>query len=146
MSKTAKIILVFLLFDAVVVGGYLGSKALSRGSGGAGEAYEWVTIDQNYAPRDAVEEFIKNDSALRGLLPVFIKNYGQDKTILRRFKGTRFAKPNPGLLDMFFKGLQDWMLIDLKYKNEKKLEVLRTVLYVQVDGAWKVADSGSLLK
>jgi hypothetical protein len=38
------------------------------------------------------------------------------------------------------------MLIDLKYTNEKGQEVLRTVLYVQIEGNWRVGDSGSLLK
>jgi hypothetical protein len=146
MSKTARIIFVFLLFDMIVVGGYFGYKALTRNTGNTSDDYPWVTIDQNYAPQDAIEEFIKNDSSVRNLLPVYIKNYGHDASILRRFKGTRFAKPNPGLLDMFFKGLRDWILVDLKYKNEKKQDVQRTILYVNVDGTWKVGDNGSLLK
>lgn len=47
---------------------------------------------------------------------------------------------------MFYKGLNDWKLVDLEYKNEKKQQVRRTVLYVDVAGAWTVADSGTLMK
>ena len=47
---------------------------------------------------------------------------------------------------MAYPGLEDWMLIDIKYKNEKGQEVLRTVLYVQVEGTWRVGDSGNFLK
>jgi hypothetical protein len=146
MSKTARIIFIFLLFDLAVVGLYFGYKAFTHGPTSATDDYPWVTIDQNYAPKDAIEEFIKTDSSARNLLPVYIKNYGHDKSILRRFKGTRFAGPNPGLLDMFFKGLRDWILVDLKYKNEKKHDVQRTILYVDVEGTWKVGDNGTLSK
>jgi hypothetical protein len=38
------------------------------------------------------------------------------------------------------------MLIDIKYMNEKDQEILRTVLYVEVEGNWRVGDSGSLLE
>jgi predicted nucleotidyltransferase len=47
---------------------------------------------------------------------------------------------------MAFPDLEDWMLIDIKYKNEKDQEILRTVLYVLIEGNWRVGDSGTLLK
>ncbi len=109
-------------------------------------AYDWITIDENYVPTHYIEEFIKSDSESRGLLPVYIKNYDRDRNVLRRFRGTLLAKPNEGALRMAFPGLEDWMLIDLKYENEKKQEVLRTILYVQSEGQWKVGDSGRLLE
>jgi hypothetical protein len=40
--------------------------------------------------------------------------------------------------------MDDWMLVGLKYENEKGFEVLRTILYIEVNGAWKVGDSGRL--
>jgi hypothetical protein len=110
------------------------------------EDYAWVTIDENYIPRNFVEEFIKTDSEQKGLFPVYIKNYGKDKSILARFRGSNFARPNEAALNIAFSGLEDWMLVDIKYNNEKKQEVLRTVLYVQLEGTWRVGDSGSLLK
>jgi len=125
--------------------------AFIAGSGGCrkgslADDYEWTTIDESYTPQNYVEEFIKNDSEQKGIFPVNIRNYGKDVSILRRFRGTNFAKPNEAALNMAFPGLEDWMLIDIKYKNEKDQEILRTVLYVQIEGAWRVGDSGSLLK
>jgi hypothetical protein len=114
--------------------------------GSRADDYEWTTIDEDYTPRNFVEEFIKNDSEQKGLFPVQIRNYGQDASVLRRFRGTQFAKPNAAALNMAYPDLEDWMLVDLKYTNEKGQEVLRTVLYVQLEGSWRVGDSGSLLK
>ncbi len=109
-------------------------------------AYKWVTIDESYVPQNYVEQFLKNDSESRGFFPIYIKNYDQDKNVLRRFRGTILARPNEAALKIAFPGLEDWMLIDLKYENEKKQEVLRTILYVNIQGTWKVGDSGRLLK
>jgi hypothetical protein len=131
----------FIVVNALILGGLTGCKKGSRS-----EDYAWVTIDENYRPQNFVEEFIKNDSEQKGIFPVYIKNYGQDKSMLSRFRGSNFARPSEAAVRMAFKGLEDWMLIDLRYNNEKKQEVLRTVLYVNVDGNWRVGDSGSLLK
>ncbi len=143
MTKFAKYLLLFLLFDAVVIGGYL---LLKGKSGGGADTYQWTTIDEAYAPKNAVEEFIKADAANRAALPVFIKNYGKDAKILKRFKGRQFAEPTENVLNMFFKGLDDWMLVDIKIKGENEREAVRTVLYIFANAQWKVGDSGSLLK
>ena len=121
-----------------------GTTACRKGA--QADDYEWTTIDESYAPRNYVEEFIKNDSEEKGIFPVDIRNYGKDAAILRRFRGTNFARPNEAALNIAYPGLEDWMLIDIKYKNEKNQEVLRTVLYVQVEGTWRVGDSGNLMK
>jgi hypothetical protein len=47
---------------------------------------------------------------------------------------------------MFFKGLDDWMIVDIKYKTETEHEVQRTMLYIFENKQWKVGDTGSLLK
>lgn len=144
MSKSLRFGVLSLVFGAMALAGL---TACGPGGGaGAADKYPWVTVDENYKPADSVEEFIKTDSANRGLLPVSIKNYGHDPDVLKRFRGSRFAAPNPAVIEMFFKGMSDWKVLDLKYKNKKKQEVLRTVLYVEVGGAWTVADSGGLLK
>ena len=43
-------------------------------------------------------------------------------------------------------GLDDWTLVDVKYKNEKQQEIARTILYVNVKNQWRVGDSGTLQK
>ena len=107
-------------------------------------AYEWVTIDEFYIPEDFVEEFIKNDSAEKALLPIQIKNYGNNKAILRKFKGKNFAGPTEAQIKMMYNGLEGWKLIDLKYKNKEEKDIQRTILYVNINGEWMVGDSGSL--
>ena len=47
---------------------------------------------------------------------------------------------------MMYNGLEEWKLIDLKYKNKEKKEIQRTILYVYVNGDWIVGDSGVLTK
>ncbi|MDH7511876.1 MAG: hypothetical protein QHH14_02895 [Clostridiales bacterium] len=110
------------------------------------EAYQWMTIDENYNPQNFVEQFIKADSEEKNIFPVYIKNYDQDRDVLRQFRGSSLARPNEAALKMAFPGLEEWMLVDLKYGNERGQEVLRTILYVRVEGKWKVGDSGRLLK
>jgi len=146
MSKTVKYLVYFLLFDIVVIGGYFVFKALKGGGGSTLSGYDWITVDAAYAPKDAVEEFIKNDAQVRNALPVYIKNYGHDSKVLAKFKGKQFAKPNPNVLGMFFKGLDDWMIVDIKYKTETEREVQRTMLYIFENKQWKVGDTGTLLK
>jgi hypothetical protein len=146
MSKKIRILLPLLCFELIALGALSGCKGSSPSGQGSAGGPGWVIVDENYVPRDMVEEFIKNDSANRGLLPVSLINYGHDEAVLARFKGSRFAGPKVAVLRMFYPGLEDWEIVDLKYQNQKKQEVLRTVLYVEDGGAWKVADSGSLMK
>ncbi len=146
MNKTVRFLVYFLVFDAIVIGGYFGIKALTGGAKSGLRDYPWITIDEAYVPKDAVEEFIKNDAVVRKSLPVYIKNYGRDAKILKRFKGRRFAAPSETVLGMFFKGLDDWMIVDIKYKNEKEQEIERTVLYIFANKQWTVADNGTLMK
>lgn len=145
MKKTLKPIFFIVILGLVGLGGYFLYKSLVSGTPAANfRQYEWVTIDENYTPKNYIEEFIKNDSAEKKLFPVSIKNYGRENTVLRRFIGSNFARPTEAQLNMMFKNLEDWMIIELKYKTKQEREVLRTVLYVQVDGTWRVGDSGSL--
>jgi len=145
MNKTIKYLLIFLAFDAVVVGGYFGFRALKDG-GGPAAAMDWLTIDESYTPKNAVEEFIKADAEVRGGLPVYLRNYGRDKKVLARFKGRQFAQPTENVLSLFFKGLDDWMVVDIKYKNENERDVQRTILYIFADKRWTVGDTGTLMK
>jgi hypothetical protein len=144
MSRTIRYLLLFLLFDALVVGGYFLIKSMGRGSG-AGEK-PWTVVDEAYTPRGAVEEFIKSDAERQGALPVQIRNYGRDAKVLVRFRGKQFARPTENVLALFFKGLDDWTVVDIRYKTETEREVTRTMLYVLDGGQWKVGDTGTLQK
>jgi len=141
MKSKPGIFIVVLLVGVAFIAGASGCR-----KGSQADDYQWITIDESYTPQNFVEEFIKNDSEQKEIFPVNIRNYGKDISILRRFRGTNFARPNEAALNMAYPDLEDWMLIAIKYKNEKGQEVLRTVLYIQVEGSWRVGDSGSLLK
>lgn len=141
MRRKWKILGMMLISGAVLFSGPAGCRKETTA-----DDYEWVTIDESYTPRNYIEEFIKTDSEEKGIFPVSIRNYGRDPSILRRFRGSQFAKPNEAALNMAYPALDDWMLVDIKYKNEREQEVQRTVLYIQVDGSWRVGDSGRLLE
>lgn len=141
MNSKPAVFIVIPLVTAAFLAGLAGCR-----KGSQADDYQWITIDESYTPQNYIEEFIKSDSEEKGIFPVYIRNYGKDVSILRRFRGTNFAKSNEAALKMAFPDLEDWMLIDIKYKNEKDQEILRTVLYVQIEGNWRVGDSGSLLK
>jgi hypothetical protein len=110
------------------------------------QEYEWTVIDEYYTPKDLVEDFIKQDALARNNLPINIINYGDDQSVLRRFRGKRFAGPTEAQLSMMFSGLEEWKLVDIQYKTEKDQEIQRTVLYVYLNGEWSVGDSGQLTK
>ena len=145
MTKSSRYLLYFLLVDAVAIGGYFAYKTVAGGKTSAAD-FPWTTVDAAYVPKNPVEEFIKSDAEVRGALPVEIRNYGRDAKVLRKFKGRQFAQPSENVLALFFKGLDDWMLVDIKYKTETEREAQRTVLYVFADKQWKVGDTGTLLK
>jgi len=110
------------------------------------EEHDWTIIDEYYSPRDLVEDFIKQDAMVKDNLPINIINYGEDQSVLRRFKGKRFAGPTEAQLRMMFNGLEEWKIVDILYKTEKEQEIQRTVLYVYLDGEWSVGDSGELTR
>lgn len=145
--KQFKRILIFSFICAVCLSSFFSCKKNPSDEGKTVVSdYEWVTIDEFYIPDDYVEEFIKNDSAEKGLLPIQIKNYGSDKAVLRKFKGKNFAGPTEAQVKMMYKGLGEWKIVDLKYKNKEKKDIQRTILYVYVNGDWMVGDSGILTK
>jgi len=146
LSKALKLVLIFLAVDAVAAGLYFGYQALAGKGSAPEDGYAWVTVDESYQPRNTVEEFLKADAVQKGLVPAYLKDYGRNVKILKKFRGTKLAWANEAILEMTFPGVQDWMIIDLKYKTEKEREVQRTMLYVQVGGQWKVGDSGGLMK
>ncbi len=146
MNKTLKILVIFLAVDAIALGAYFGLRAMSGGRAKPQDGYAWVMLDESYAPANSIEQYIKDDAAAKGLLPVYLRNYGRNVSVLKRFQGGNFAGANEAVLEMAYRGLQDWMLVDLKYKDEKERDIERTLLYIELGGQWKVADSGRLRK
>lgn len=144
MNKFIKYLIIFLAVDIVLIGLYFGFMR-----GGKGKVasplldYEWVEIDEYYTPKDYVEGFIKNDAVQRDSLPVFIKNYGSNPVILKRFRGKKFANPKESRLRMLYQGLEDWKLVELKHE-EREREVRRAILYIMIKGEWSVGDMGTL--
>jgi len=147
MSKALKIIIIIIIIDLVVLGGYFGFKLLSsKKSQPDTNEYEWVRVDEYYSPKDYIEEYILKDSQAKELLPVFIKNYGRDKKVLNRFRGKNFVSPSEAQMKLQYRSLADWQLIDLKYTDENEREIKRTILYVHENGSWKVGDFGILIQ
>jgi hypothetical protein len=145
MNRVLKtVILLVVLFVALLGGYFIARSFLEKPSRQLEREPEWITMDEYYTPEDPVEDFIQQDAAARDIFPVSIRNYGSDKSVLRRFRGSRFAGPADSQLKMMFKGMEDWKLIDIKYKDEKEREIQRTVLYVFFNGEWSVGDSGRL--
>lgn len=145
MNKLAKILLIFLIVDIVVIGGYFGYKALAgKGEGAPSAAYDWIRIDEYYSPKDYIEEFIKSDAEEKGSLPLLLKNYGRDTKVLKKFRGKNFAGAGESQLKLHYRNLEDWQLIELKFTAESGRESQRAVLYVQENGQWKVGDNGTI--
>lgn len=146
MNKKRIIILYVIMIVVLVIGYFIYKSFVLSPSPKYAQEYEWTVIDEYYTPKDLVEAFIKQDALARNNLPINIINYDDDPSVLRRFRGKRFAGPTEAQLSMMFRGLEEWKLVDIMYKTEKDQEVQRTVLYVYVNGEWSVGDSGQLAK
>jgi hypothetical protein len=145
MSKTLRIVIIFLVFDAVVAGGYFLVKALGSGRGKDSTAgVAWTTMDASTQPASELEQFIKTDAEANDLLPLQFRNFGRSAAVLKRFRGAKLAGASVSVLDMQFKGLEDWAIVEIWIKTEAGREIRRTVLYVLTSNAWKVGDSGRL--
>jgi len=143
MNKIIKIILIILIIDFVIVVGYFGYKSISKGSSSGTSSYEWVEMTESYTPKDHIEDFIMENAIRQNLFPVYIKNYGRDFKILKKFVGKKLYKPSRTEMDFVFPDAKDWHLIELKYKEKKRdRDIKRTILYVQEQGEWKVGDAG----
>jgi hypothetical protein len=145
MSKGLRILLIFFAFDAVAVGAYFGIKALgSRSAADPSAGAAWVTMDAYFQPTTELEQVIKTDYEEKELLPLQFRNFGRSAAVLKRFRGAKLAGPGVSVLEMTFKGLEDWAIIDIWIKGEDGREIRRTILYILTANAWKVGDSGRL--
>jgi hypothetical protein len=145
MSKTVRIFLIFLAFDALVAGVYFGVKALGSGRAAAAAAeVPWVSMNESYQPKTELEEVIKTDYAGMELLPLQFRDFGHNPAVLKRFRGSKLVGPAPSVLEMQFRGLEDWALVEIWFKGEEGREIRRTILYVLTDNTWKAGDNGRL--
>jgi len=145
MSKPLRILIIFLVVDAVALGVYFGVKALSSGRGGDPVKDDaWTTMDAYYQPATELEQFVKTDYEEKELLPLQFRNHGRNAAVLKRFRGSKLVGGGASVLEMQFKGLEDWAVVDIWIKGEDNREIRRTILYVLAGGEWKAGDSGRL--
>ncbi|HOW86732.1 MAG TPA: hypothetical protein P5119_10800 [Candidatus Aminicenantes bacterium] len=145
MSKTLRIVLIILAVDLAAVGAYFGIRALGSGGGEDPTAgIAWTTMDESYQPTGELEEFMLNDFREKELLPLQFRNFGSSSAVLKKFRGSKMAGSGVSVLEMQFKGLEAWALVEIWYKGEEGREIRRTVLYILTKNAWKVGDSGRL--
>lgn len=144
MSKTLRIVLIVLAIDLVAAGAYF----LFRGQGSGGEDpvadVAWTTMDEYFQPSTELQQVIKTDYEEKELLPLQFRDFGRSPAVLKRFRGAKMAGAGVSVLEMQFKGLEDWSLVEIWYKGEEGREIRRTVLYILTKNAWKVGDSGRL--
>jgi len=145
MSKAVRILVIFLAVDALAVAAYFGIKAVGSGGGGdPAKGYEWFTMDAYYQPASELEELIKTSYEEMELLPLQVRNFGRDTAVLKKFRGAKLAGAGRSVMEMTFKGLEDWALVEVWFKGEEGREIRRTILYVLPANAWKAGDSGRL--
>jgi hypothetical protein len=145
MSKPLRILIIFLVVDAVALGLYFGIKALGSGGGeDPTKGTEWVTMDANYQPASDLEQLIKTSYEEMDLLPLQIRNFGSNTAVLKKFRGAKLVGAGRSVLEMTFKGLEDWAIVEVWFKGEVGREIRRTILYVLTANAWTVGDSGRL--
>jgi hypothetical protein len=102
-------------------------------------------MDAAYQPATELEQSIKTDYEEKGLLPFQFRNYGRNAAVLKKFRGAKLAGAGVPVLEMTFKGLEDWAVVDIWIKGDDNREIRRTVLYILLENAWSVADSGRLV-
>jgi len=143
MSKPLRMLFIFLLIDAVAVGVYFLAKGSGSGSGAdPTKDFVWTTMDAYYQPATELEQSIKTD--YEG--PFQFRNYGRNAAVLKKFRGSKLVGAGVPVLEMAYKGLEDWAVVDIWIKGENNREIRRTVLYILRENEWKIADSGRLVE
>lgn len=144
MSKTLRIVLIVLAVDLVAVGAYFGYRALRPSGEDPAAGIAWKTMDEYFQPTTELEQVIKTDYEEKELLPLQFRDFGASPAVLKRFRGAKLAGAGVSVLEMQFKGLEDWALVEIWYKGEEGREIRRTILYILTKSQWKVGDSGRL--
>jgi len=145
MSKALRILVIFLVVDAVAIGVYFGIRALGSGGGGdPTKGYDWFTMDANYQPASEIEEIVKKSYEEMDLLPLQVRNFGSNTAVLKKFRGAKLVGASKSVLEMTFQGVEDWAIVEVWFKGEEGREIRRTILYILTGNAWKAGDSGRL--
>jgi len=145
MSKALRILVIFLVVDAVAIGVYFGIKAMGSGGGGdPTKGYDWFTMDAYYQPASEIEEIVKKSYEEMDLLPLQVRNFGSDTAVLKKFRGAKLVGAGKSVLEMTFKGVEDWAIVEIWFKGEEGREIRRTILYILSGNEWKTGDSGRL--
>jgi hypothetical protein len=145
MSKPIRILVIFLLVDILGLGIYFLARGLKSRSGeDLTKGTDWVTMDAYYQPATELEQFVKTSYEEMNLLPLQFRNYGKNAAILKKFRGSKLVGAGKSVLEMTFKGLEDWAIVEVWIKGEEGREIRRTILYVLTANEWKVGDSGRL--
>jgi hypothetical protein len=110
----------------------------SYGSGGDDG---WTKIDQDYKPKNIVEKNIKEGFSNDNLLPIYMKNYGNDEELLNKWHGIIFSEKHASHIRSEYK---DWMIIDLKYEGEYGTEQRRMLYLKTKKGQWFFAGFGEI--
>lgn len=147
MSKPVRILVIFLLLDLLGLGVYFLAKGSKPGSGDdPAKGTDWVTMDAYAQPATELEQSIKTTYDGQGLLPIQYRNYGRNAAILKKFRGSKLVGAGVSVLEMTFKSLEDWAVVDIWIRGEDNRDIRRTVLYVLSENEWKVGDSGRLVE
>jgi hypothetical protein len=109
----------------------------SYGSGGDDG---WTKIDQDYKAKHPVEKYIKEGAESRNEFPVFIKNYGKDPSMLKKFEGSYFTYPTEEMVNSKYG--EEWIIMDIKYKRKDGKEIYRRFLCAKSKNGWFPADFG----
>jgi hypothetical protein len=146
MSKALRILVIFLVVDAVALGIYFGVKALGSGGGDdPTKGTDWFTMDAYYQPASEIEEIVKKSYGEMDLLPLQVRNFGSNTAVLKKFRGAKLVGAGKSVLEMTFKGVEDWAIVEVWFKGEEGREIRRTILYILQGNEWKTGDSGRLV-
>jgi|GEM_PF-4758346 len=104
----------------------------------------WVKIDQDYKAKHPVEKMIKEGRLKENMPLTLIKNYGKDPSVMQRYRSGVFGGLTAEKIKSVYKECEDWMVIGLKYKDEKGYENNLALLYIKLNGSWTVGDAGGL--
>ena len=142
MGKQIRILLIIVIVIAIGIGGYFGYRSIFyHEPEPITDDDGWTRIDQDYKPKNIVEKNIKEGFSNDNLLPIYMKNYGNDEELLNKWHGLTFSEKHASHIRSEYK---DWMIIDLKYEGEYGTEQRRMLYLKTKKGQWFFAGFGEI--
>jgi hypothetical protein len=140
MGKQIRILLIIVIVIAIGIGGYFGYRSIFYSEPEPiTDDDGWTKIDQDYKPKNIVEKNIKEGYSNDNLLPILMKNYGNDEELLNDWTGAHYAKKHASHIKSEYK---DWMIVDLKYEGKYGKEHIRLLYLKSKKEGWFLADRG----